>query len=354
MRNPLVFLDFHHHALLNSLIMLFEGRLNGTCMRPIGIDWFPEYWKINDLEVTAKQYLSLDQLYKPQDNTAPLNQIIELADGVYECQDIAGGKPNKAISFEKFKEMKFDILIASIPQHIAPFQELIKLYQPQAKLIYQVGNSWDIPDNLQVKNVMASAIIPNVPHDINFIQYHQEASSDYRYIKKETLPDKNIYSFINCLNVADLFKQDWELFLEFEQRMKEWNFKSYGGQCRDSALAPDKVIANKMREARFIFHSKSKGDGMGHVIHNAFQIGTPPIVRKSDYKGKLAESLIIDGETCITIDDKTSEQIIEEINYFSQPENYFKMSENAGQKFINMIDYHQEELLIRTFLENLK
>jgi hypothetical protein len=342
--------DFHHHALLQSLILLFEKRLKNEIFRPIGLEWYEQgYWNVFPHPATAAQYLSKDQVYKPIDGTPPLNQIIEQEKGIYLCHDIGEEIPNKAIDFKKFKETQFDILIASLPQHIEPFKKLISFYQPRAKLIYQIGNAWNIPRNA-VKNVMASAIVPDIPIQVNFVQYHQEFDLNTFYFTHPDPHSKKIYSFINCLNTVDLYKKDWELFLALEKLMPEWEFKSFGGQCRDGSINNNKVLADKTREATLIFHCKSEGDGMGHVIHNAAAVGRPLITRYSDYKGKLAEPLI-QPYTAILVDQKTPEQIAQEIIQLDHIVNYGK---SIHQMFIENVDFNREVEEIRLFLEHLQ
>lgn len=314
----LAFSDRHHQSLTESLRLLFEKRLGHTLYFQKGLEWYPDYWDIYPHISTAQQYLE---------------------------REIEG---YKAVTLEEFKQMKFDILIASIPQHIEPFKKLISQYQPQAKLIYQVGNQWNIDPN-SVKNILASANI-EIPPGINGIIYHQEASPEYKYIKKDSLPDKNIYSFIN---VPEKFP-DWPFFLKLEERMNEWNFRAFGGEARDGGITSPQSVAQKMREAMFCYHVKAGSDGFGHVIHDTFNLGTPPIVNKEYYRGKLAEPLMEDGITCITIDNKSIDQIIEEILHFSQPECYFSMSENAANKFKELVNYDKEEQAIRSFIDNLQ
>ncbi len=355
-----VFVDFHHHALLQSLILLFEKRLGGEVYRPIGMEWYEEgYWNVYNHPATAAQYLSKDQLYKPTDGTPPLNQIIEQEKGIYLCHDIGEEIPNKAIDFEKFKETKFDTLIASLPQHIEPFRKLISLYQPQAKLIFQIGNDWNIDKHQAslLDGIMASAQIPfqgNVNgyngKPLTLIQYHQEFDLNTFYYEPPK-PTKKIYSFINCLNTSDLYKKDWELFLELERLMPEWEFKSFGGQCRDGAINDNKVLADKMREATFIFHCKTNGDGYGHAIHNAAAIGRSLIVRlNNDYEDKLA-NVLIDPQTSTTVDFQTPEQIAREIVEFGYPE---VKGKRIHERFKEYVNFDTEEQSIRQFLENLQ
>lgn len=323
-----VFSDRHHAGLTQSLRLLFEKRLGYELYFQKGLEWYHEgYWNIYPHPDTAKQYLER------------------------ELEGVNG------ITLEEFKNTNFDILIASIPQHIEPFKKLISLYQPQAKLIYQVGNAWNIPNN-SVGNVMASAIIPNIPVQINFVQYHQEFDLDTFYYSPPDLKSKKIYSFINCLNAVDIYKKDWELFLELERLMPDWEFKSFGGQCRDGAINDNKILADKMREAIFIFHCKSEGDGYGHVIHNAAAVGRSLITRYSDYKNKLAEPLI-NNITSMQVDNKTPQQITEEIQktYDNETPMVHPHLESVSQaiftQFNNTVNFDAEEQKIRTFLDNL-
>lgn len=327
-----VFTDFHHQSLFNSLIMLFEGRLGYEIYRPIGMEWFEKnYWRINGLRATAEQFLQFGAV--PNDGTPPLNE-----------------SPRRTITFEEFKDTPFDILVASIPQHVDPFKELILKFQPQAKLIYQIGNQWQVNPK-EVKNVMASAKVL-IPQTVNGVIYHQEFDTNiFRHEPPQM--QKKIYSFVNCLNTADLFKPDWELFCQLEALMPDWEFKSFGGQCRDGWCNGDEELANKMREAAFIFHCKTGGDGYGHVIHNAASVGRPLITRQQDYFDKLAQPLIEQASN-IRVDNKTAAQIAEEIdNLYNDVNLYKKVCETVNTAFKRNVNFDREEQQIRKFLDNL-
>lgn len=370
MKKPIVFTDFHHASLLNSLIMLFEGRLGGNVYRPIGIDWAEKgYWNVYDHPATQAQFLTLDQGYRPIDGTPPLNQFVENVpnpeDGVYYCQDIDSGKYNKAITLDKFLELPINVVIASIPSHIEPFKKLCALHPNKPKLIFQIGNAWTVEAGT-APNVMASAIIHNVPEHINFISYHQEfdlltfypqivrTPDDANYLKgKNDMPGQNIYSFVNCFNIMGHFANDWRLFELLEAVSPEWSFKSFGGQCRDGAAHGTEQLADKMREARFIWHTKAGGDGYGHIIHNAPAVARPLIVKKQYYQGKLAEPLLIDGVSCIAIDGLNPNEIKAKIEYYSDPAEYAKLSQGAYETFLKVVDFEAEAKAIEKFLENL-
>lgn len=354
-----VFVDFHHASLLNSFILLFERRLGGNVFRPIGMEWATEgFWKVYDHPETQAQYLGFGSA--TPDNTPPLNEVIGKTDNlnpVYFCSDIDNGATNKAITLDKFLSMKIDIVIATLPQHIEPFKRLCELHPNKPKFIYQIGNAWDVPDN-SVANVMASALIPKVPPGVNFISYHQEFDTNLFRPMSHTIsesgelvwPESFIFSFVNVFQNFP----DYNLFLEVEKLMPDFHFRSYGGQCRDGAIAPAYELARSMNHARFIWHTKAGGDGYGHIIHNAAAVARPLIVKKEYYAGKLAEPLLIDGETCITIDGLTNEQIVEKIHQYNSSSVYNQMCRNAYANFKQVVNFDEEFERIKVFLSNLK
>lgn len=362
-----VFTDFHHAGLLQSFILLFEKRLGGEVYRPIGREWFDKgFWKVYDHPATVEQFLGIGG--NTPDGTPKLNEVetqgeVPFDPGkskVYLCHDIDSGQYNKAITFDAFMAMDFDIVIASIPAHVEPFKKLCEMHPNRPKLIFQIGNAWT-NEAAMAPNVMASALINDVPGHVNFVSYHQEFDtnvfSTFHIIKSEdgilTQPAKNITSFVNCFGASDYFNEDWQLFLQLEREMPDWKFKAHGGQCRDGAVGPSDVLAKTMREARFIWHTKNGGDGYGHVIHNAPAVARPLIVKKGYYAGKMAEPLLIDGVTCIAIDGLSYPQIINKIEYFSEPERYAQMCRDAYENFRRVVDFDQEQVSIQNFLANL-
>jgi len=352
MKNNLkVFCDFHHASLLYSFILLFEKRLGGFVYRPIGMEWAERgYWKVYDHPATQLQFLTADQGYRPVDGTPPLNQIKDIQEGVYYCQDIDSGYYNKAITFDKFMELDIDIVIASIPQHVEPFKRLCALHPNRPKLIFQIGNSWTVDAGL-APNIMASAIINNVPENINFISYHQEF--DLNLFKPQRLDDRRrISSFVNCFDSAEHFKDDWQLFLKVERALPNWDFYALGGQCRDGAAHGSDGLAKAINSSRFIWHTKNAGDGYGHIIHNAAACGRPLIVKKQYYIGKLAEPLIND-ETSVIIDGLNPQQIKDRIEAANEDDVHEKMSFAMYDKFKQVVNFDVEEIQLREFLEKL-
>lgn len=343
-----VLTDFHHAGLLNSLIMLFEGRLGGEVYRPIGMEWAERgFWKVYDHPATQEQYLTLSQGYSPEDGTDPLNIVEGMPEpGVYYCRDIDSEFYNKAITFDAFANTTFDIIIASLPQHIEPFKKLIELYQPQAKLIFQVGNQWD---GIDAPNIMASAKLSGVPDHIPYVEYHQEF--DLNIFKPQQ--HYQINTIVSMMNVPDQFP-DYPLLLEIERMLPQHYVSIYGGQGRDGAMHGSVEVASALRNSQWLWHVKYGGDGYGHILFNAAACGVPMIVKRSYYQGKLGEKLLIPDVTCIDIDGLSLSAIVSKIQLFSQPQIHETMRKAVYDNFLQVVNFDQDELNIREFLARLK
>lgn len=354
-----VFTDFHHASLLNSFIFLFEKRLNGNVYRPIGMEWAERnYWKVYDHPATQLQFLGIGGA--TPDGSEKLNEIVgKEGPGIYLCHDIESEFFNRAITYEAFMSMPFDVVIASLPQHLEPYKKLCDEHPNHPKLIYQIGNAWPIDADIlrYTKNVMASAKVSALS-ECNLITYHQEFDTNIfrpSHLNEQQLVHKLIGSFVNCFDTQSHFASDWELFKTVEQAMDHdgWHFKCYGGQCRDGSCNGSKELAEKMSTQRFIWHTKNGGDGYGHVLHNAFAVGRPVIIKRDYYNGKLAESLLEDGVTCLAIDNLSPSQIIEKIYQYNIPGTYEAMRNNVIDRFQRVCNFEDEFTHLQEFLSKL-
>lgn len=345
-----VLADFHHSSLLRSLVLLFEDQLGMELYRPIGMEWFEQgYWAINDLADTAKQYLDLDQAYKPSDGTPPLNMVAagNEVEGIYMVVDPGGRSAHKAATLNYFINHTFDYVIASIPAHVELFRDLIAKYQPNAKLIIQMGNNWHV-ENYRGYNILAS-IAPQHAPDINVMYYHQEFDLEV-FSPTVCLPTKKIYSFVNVIENSGV---GWHDYQQLKALMPDYEFRAYGGQCPDGSTTGAHDTADKMNESQFIFHVKPGGDGFGHVIHNAYALGRPLITRPSHYKGQLAEQLLVPG-TFIDLDRYGPNEVVNIIKeYTSAPDELRRMGQRASDRFREVVNYYQEAVDIANWLERL-
>lgn len=345
-----VFADFHHSALFYSFYLLFEKRFGGNLYRPVGMEWRERnYWHIFNHPATAAQYLSLDQTFRPVDGSLPLNLLHGTKPTHYEVDEQAHGYIQKAVTLEQFNKLPIDVVIASIPEHIEPFKRLCAQHPNKPKLVFHVGNTWDYVEG--VANVMASAKI-HTPESVHKIEYHQEFDTSLFTVGKYK-GSKDIVSFVNCFDTQQHLAQDWQLFQAVEKLMTDYTFRAYGGGCRDGSCHGVLDVAETMQEARFIWHTKAGGDGFGHVLHNAYCSGTPVIIKKDYYRGKLAEPLIEDGVTSICIDNLSPQEVVEKINHYSVDDRYYALCKGASKRFEEFVNFDSEAVALKTFFETL-
>lgn len=336
--------DLHHESLYYSLQLLFEKRLEHKLYRSIGMTWFKNgYWAINNLEATAKQYL--EGGYKPVDQTMPLNEIESVeGNGIVYVRDDHHHTEQRGILFSEFEKMDFDIIIASIPQHIKPFKELARM--KNAKFIFQMGNVFNEVNLNEIPNLLANTLPRNIPPTCNYIQYHQEISDVFKPSSQPS--ERLITSFINVYD----HNKGFEDYMALKSIMPSHEFRSYGGQCMDGTITGVENIATIMNRSQFIFHSKYMGDGFGHSLYSAMACGKPVITRISDYKGKLGEELLTHNETCLDLDICNINDISAIISNIS-PEQYQWMCQQARERFEKCVDYNKEEIEIKEFLDRL-
>jgi hypothetical protein len=346
-----VLIDYHHGDLFYSLQLLFEKRLDWEVYRPIGVDWYHQkYWNVFDHIDTARQFLAIGDTLEdiwdqhPGCHYFALNQDAkEVQPGVFGVYDPTKHALQMGITLEAFKETKFDLLISSIPQHIGPYNRLIQQYQPQAKHVFQVGNAWGhLPG---VKNILASTSKFPVPSNINACFYHQEFDLDVFRYEPPTVRNA-VNSYIHWMHGAQYLKSA-------ASRLPDWVFRTHGaGMDEDVAKTAD--IAEKMRASTFTWHYKPGGDGYGHILHNTFACGRPPLVWAPDYRGKLAERLLVDRETCIDASVNSLEENVRLMRHYSQPEEHNRMCENVHKKFTEVVNFDEDEQRIRKFLDSLQ
>jgi hypothetical protein len=332
-----IFSDRHHSGLAASLNYLFEDRLNHEVYFPIGLDWHDKgYWKIatlyGDAQETINQYLACPP------STTP--------DNVYYINDPAHHLTQKYITLDKFIELKPDVVIASIPQHITPFKKLIKDSGIDAKLVYHIGNvGWhNIIPWKEVDNIMASVKPFPAPENKNVVFYKQEFPTEL--FENDTLPThKRIASFVNCMPQP----LKW---LALKNELPEYEFQAHGIGGEDGVISGLENVAGLMRSCRFGYHNKPEGDGFGHVIHNWFATGRPIIVNMGDYRDKLAGDLLIDGETCIDMSDGDMHRVAGIVREISDLQ-YVSMVDRVRIKFKENVDFNDDASKVSEFLNRL-
>lgn len=340
-----VLCDFHHGDLLESLRILFEDRLGAEFYRPIGLEWHTEhYWKVWDAVDTARQYLALE-LSEEYERLRPIwlnGKNEEVANGIFHIPDPNHGHTYRAMTLPAAKEVKWDIIISSMPQHFEPMERFRRFYCTNAKHIFQMGNAWSLPDGCL--NLLNSTSNP-LPLDINAVRYHQEFSL------KEFTPEPPIRydSLCNLMHYQE--HHHLKDFKQLKSHMHGWAIQNFGAGNEDGPVLAGQM--GKMINAyAFIFHCKRGGEGYGYNIHNSYACGRPMVVRKSLYAGTISEPLMTDGQTCIDIDQWGIDGAAEQLKRAAV--NWQDWSDRAYARFKSVVNFDAEFEQIKSFLEKLK
>lgn len=326
-----ILIDYHHGGLYKSLYLLFEKRLGYKAYRPIGMDWFSRgFFRVaepyGNPEDTIGQYLGIND--KPWDSKKNLNGDYLLEEGVYNIYDRENHIDHRAVTFQKFTQMRFDIILASHPLH-DNWRELLT-WQPQSRFIMQLGNE---NQTTNAHKVLSSVWNYQPKDGQDVMYYHQEFDlNEWKYI-----PPNN---HNRILDVA-ITQEEPETFQIYKSNLPEFIFHKKEDMTRS--------LVEEMQSSAFGFHIKS-WDGYGYVIHNWFALGRPLITRGSYYEGKTGGFLLEDGVTCIDLDKHTFQENLDLIKYWSKPSNHKQMCENVYKKFKEVVDFDCEAKVIKEWI----
>ena len=340
-----VLADFHHHALWESLRILFEERFGWELYRPTGMEWYEqELWNYERAQwgdSVAKQYLGR------WDGDVDTGPHWERTDRKYPDQTF------KMVTLDQFRALKWDFVVATLDHNEPAYAKLAE--ETGAQFVIEQGNQWG-GHAYQFRPKVLDATTPNkVPEFCERVQLRQEF--DIRTMFNFTPPvlgdDFIVSSFVNCYLTAPTYQRFLQT-ADFTRGIAD--FRAYTALCEGNAddhwagdieAVPD--IAKLMKQAHFGWHDKRWSDGFGHVIHNWLALGRPPLVALQYYDGrtdgerKIVADLLVDGETCIDISSKSPADIAIELRkYYVNGDAYLRMCENAAKHFREVVDFDQE------------
>lgn len=344
-----VLADYHHADLFESLQILFEDRFGWSLYRPISMEWYDEeYWNFERQfhgDAVAKQYLQpwgddalghKDKFWLREDRTHP-------------------GRRHKMLTLAQARELKPDIVIASVPQNEGGLARFAK--EVGAHYGVQIGNQWQQTDWDAAEFGLISATIepPPKPHVI----YRQEFSlKDFA----PSLPPREgqfkINSFVQCLPENP---RAYEEFVNFAETTPDFKWGIYGAYgthepdayaCGNLPNTPE--VARGIRETDVVWHTKEWSDGYGHVIHNAFASGRPVFGRRAYYEDKLAGPLWVDGVTCVDIGNRLPSQVRDELRRLRDDEEaHLAMCVASATRFREVVNFEAEAEQIKKMFEGV-
>lgn len=327
-----ILVDHHHGALLRSMYYLFNKRLGHEVLVPTGMEW-----------------LDHDRLYSIYPNRETSDQMLN------SWKNTKYSDMFTPITLQEFLDRNdIDVIVASLWENHVIFDEIIKKYNKKIKLVLQAGNNI-LREHVQMtngRNLLSSAYPTFVTTpNINKVFYHQEFSLE----KFKPEPNCNIKSVVNYKHIME---DDMNIILQLEKELPDWEFKCYGAHNRDGFINDDEdSMSNSMKKFGFVFHVK-KDDGYGHVIHNSFACGKPMIVNLHT-AGVPRDGMFIRNtasflyENFGTIIDSIQPIQCISLTLRHMADNYERYSTHVYKKFNEVVNFEQESIQVKTFLENL-
>lgn len=304
-----VLIDRHHAGLFHSMQLLGD-RLGWQIYTPVGHEWWDEgYWSFGRWswpdDRLAQQYLNPEP-WKWDGALSPWTSDSEFPDE----KDIIFG-----VTLERAREMRWDAVIATLQDNQDGFARFAR--ETGAQYVYQVGNTgqqinWGL-DPL----VLNSSEMPNLGRGI----YYHQPMDPIEFA--DPVDIRSAASFVNCMTSIACYP------LLQEARMP---IAVYGIDGPDGVIKPLSRSIELMASVGWGWHDKIHGDGFGHVIHGWAAVGRPLIGHASHYRGKMAERLWIDGETCIDLDQHSVAEAVDTVLSMS-PVRHWEMCRAIRAKY---------------------
>jgi hypothetical protein len=335
-----ILVDTHHRDLLYALHCLFEKRLGWEMYIPIGPEWAEKgYWTMHEAhncDSLIGQYLTHNS------GDHPFCDKYKNEDGIHHIWNRCHQYHMKAVDFDRFLDMDFDIVMPTHWCHYDVWKKLHSEAKSKSTLVYHVGN---IDRREKLGNVIRS-----VPHpggsDVSVL-VNQELNTDiYRYTNVSR-GSNNIHSVTSGYMFPELYQR-------YKKLLPEIDFKYYGIDCPDGVLHGTDGVFEKMKEATLGWTTKGYG-GLGHSNMGWMYSGRAVITNMSEHRkwGELALKLFEPGFNCIDLDSGTEKENCEMIRDWMNPDVANAVGKNARTRFLELINYEKEAEDAKEFLSKI-
>lgn len=340
-----VLLDYHHHALAESLLILFEDRFGWDCRFPVGRGWYDAgVWQFGKAHIgddLCKQFL---EGMWASGSTIP--------DPRHPDRTLHG------ITYEEACDTDWDVVVSSLPDNDPGYSRFAEDHG--AKFVIEVGNinQWsrfESADFLLVNTTLPGIGPERIGQRVTFrgtpgVMLHQEFDAEGIFYKGDPLVGSTIASFVQCFPASYGYPR-WRAIAAVSE--DEFDWRVYGSVCGGpddySAGNIDSVpdIADAMRDARVGWHDKA-GDGFGHVIHNWFAVGRPVVGRARPYRDTMAGPLWDEGKTSFDIDRRGKYETLSLLRRLRDDDEWYaRICEQSRWRFEAYVDFDGEADTVR-------
>lgn len=359
-----VLVDFHHHALAESLLRLFDDRYGVDVYFPAGMGWYERgYWNFERAwhgDAVARQYLEgiwADGEWGEH--------------GVFRRDPRHPGRWHNGVTVERALDMVWDLVISTLPHNDEGMHRFATVDLPanqRARFGLQIGNvmqdsRYDLAEFALSSSTLPGHTTPDswakvIDHrGVPTVIYHQEfdAQGVFRFDPDPAAGSREVASWVNCFPETAPYPG----FLDFARRhADDFDFKVYGayGSAAADELAAGDVsvvtdVADRMREARVGFHMKAWSDGFGHVIHNWAAVGRPIVWVADYYRDKLAAPLFVEGVNAWDIGRHTEAELVALMRRLRDDDEFWLNAATASRdRFDSLVSFDAEAQAIAGML----
>jgi len=338
-----------HSDLYYSIYALFEKRLGYKLFFPEGSSEWMKYLRAPPPGIIVRKIDTDEEMLKfwgvECDNTDSENGITNYH---RKMETNAGYYTQRAISFAKFLEMNFDVIITTYKGHEESFCNLVREHKPSAKLIRQINNIGEVPTHC--KNALWGMNTP-APDGVNYIRYIPEHYDGYHYTPP---PNHNtIKSFMDDLPMPGCH-ESFKPWNELKALLPDYVFKMHGRDGHDGMLSHP-MVPKYMRESAFVWHVKPHGGG-GFIPRQALCCGRPTIMRKryAQYFNELTVQLWDDGVNAIDLDRRGIAESAQMIREWAEPERHNKICKAIAEKASRDMDFAGVAERVRAWIEAMR
>lgn len=341
-----IFADYLHNDLYYSLHALFEKRLKGQLFCPEGFEWQEKGFVKIQPPIPIGKIDTVDDIIQ---NPNIECEKLEIIDGIYNYHrkmELNGGHYiQKGITFDKFLDMDFDIILTTYWGHEEPFYNLVRKHKPNAILIRQIGNIHEMPR--YCKNVLWALYTP-APSNINYIRYHPEHYEGYCYT-----PPTNHNIIKSFMDDLPAYSNEINIWNQLEVFLPEFIFKMHGRDGYDGSL-PHLLMPQAMKDSVFIWHVKPNGGG-GFLARQALACGRPCIVNKnySRLHDELADKLFKHKINCIDLSVTSLTKCVNLIKEWSEPDRHIEICKTVAKEAEKDMNFEEEAKQIKDWINIL-
>lgn len=352
-----ILVDYGGHSdLYYTMHALLEKRLGHQLYFPIGEDWIQHGYVTSHYPMPLEESAGETIL----DGIHLYHRKMEVDKGFFDM---------KGITFSKFLEMDFGMVVTTTYYQEKPFYNLVKNCKPQAIFLRQIANIHETTLGFCKNALLGAAYHPRdyenrpvqqtfVCKGVNNFVYIPEQYEGYTY----TEPTNN--KLIICLS-RYIGPDDLVAWNQCKKELEPlgFTFKMYGYQYQPYEIdpiygdsIPHPMLPQAIKDSTFVWYTKPHGGG-GFTVREALACGRPVILRKkySSTYGTVECELFKHGINCIDLDliNRKNKYDFSLLRSWTDADTYSRITKQTADHFQNDTQFENTANKIQIWFDSL-